>query len=193
MDFNITINTNTNSTTHLIADAHGVLGGWVAPTSEKAIQAAISELRDVVPSNAQLIATDTGAHLGDLQEDEARWVAAWLDRHAAIFTPYEGELTTAVKRVIDGYLSYQGVECDPSCTFWGLTEEDSVVLSPTGEIAIYSPPGLLWRAAGDLHDYETGDVLRAASPAEARSSEEAATADGGAGVIKVEGRSCYVQ
>lgn len=45
---------------------------------------------------------------------------------------------------------------------------------------------------GDLHDYETGDFLRRATHDEAASSRKAATLDGGAGVIRVDGRRCYV-
>lgn len=44
-----------------------------------------------------------------------------------------------------------------------------------------------------LHDYQTGDVLRPATTAELEASKDAATRDGGAGVILVDGRSCYVQ
>lgn len=43
-----------------------------------------------------------------------------------------------------------------------------------------------------LHDYRTGDSIRDASPAEESASEAAAKRDGGAGVIQVDGRACYV-
>ena len=48
-------------------------------------------------------------------------------------------------------------------------------------------------ADGDstLHDYRTGDFLRAATPAEAAESIAAAQRDGGSGVILVDGRPCY--
>lgn len=46
--------------------------------------------------------------------------------------------------------------------------------------------------SGDLMDYQTGEVIRAASEAEHRASIAAARTDGGAGVILVNGRSCYV-
>lgn len=45
---------------------------------------------------------------------------------------------------------------------------------------------------GDLCDYETGDRLRDATWQETKASVEAAKRDGGAGVIRVDGRSCYV-
>ncbi len=45
---------------------------------------------------------------------------------------------------------------------------------------------------GDLHDYKTGDCIRAATAGELAASIDAAKTDGGAGVIAVEGRSCYV-
>ena len=45
---------------------------------------------------------------------------------------------------------------------------------------------------GGLHDYETGDFLRPATSAEAAESRAAAALDGGAGVIRVDGRRCYV-
>jgi hypothetical protein len=43
-----------------------------------------------------------------------------------------------------------------------------------------------------LHDYATGDVIREATFDECERSVRAATSDGGAGVIEVDGRSCYV-
>ena len=130
MKFAITISTTTTTNTYIISDAKGVLGGWVATSAEEAMRAARQELLDALPCNKQLLAIDTGAHLGDLQEDEARWVAEWVRKHRAVFAPYEGELTGAVRRLIDSYLYSQGRSCDPDCTFWGLDEEDSVVISP---------------------------------------------------------------
>lgn len=44
----------------------------------------------------------------------------------------------------------------------------------------------------DLVDYHTGDVIREATSEEATESLEAAKHDGGAGVIEVDGRRCYV-
>ena len=43
-----------------------------------------------------------------------------------------------------------------------------------------------------LHDYATGEFIREATPNELRESREAANHDGGAGVIRVDGKSCYV-
>lgn len=43
-----------------------------------------------------------------------------------------------------------------------------------------------------LHNYHTGEYIRAASEAELAASIEAAKVDGGAGVIEVDGVSCYV-
>jgi hypothetical protein len=43
-----------------------------------------------------------------------------------------------------------------------------------------------------LHDYKTGDFIRRATPQESADSIEAAKSDKGAGVITVNGRSCYV-
>ena len=45
---------------------------------------------------------------------------------------------------------------------------------------------------GTLHDYDTGEALRPATAEEADASREAAARDGGAGVIDVDGRRCYV-
>jgi hypothetical protein len=45
---------------------------------------------------------------------------------------------------------------------------------------------------GDLYDYLTGTCIRPATQEEAQDSSLAAEADGGAGVIEVDGRSCYV-
>jgi len=42
-----------------------------------------------------------------------------------------------------------------------------------------------------LHDYATGDVIREATCDECLRSVRAATSDGGAGVIEVDGKSCY--
>lgn len=44
-----------------------------------------------------------------------------------------------------------------------------------------------------LHDYATGDYIREATAAELDESLEAASYDGGAGVIEVDGRACYVE
>ena len=49
------------------------------------------------------------------------------------------------------------------------------------------------RPVASLHDYKTGEYIRPATPAEIAASIEAAKTDGGAGVIVVEGRSCYAQ
>ena len=46
--------------------------------------------------------------------------------------------------------------------------------------------------SSDLIDYETGDIIRKATADELRESIDAAKVDGGAGVIDVDGRSCYV-
>jgi hypothetical protein len=46
---------------------------------------------------------------------------------------------------------------------------------------------------GDLHDYTSGSYIRPATEAERDASRAAAESDGGAGVILVDGRSCYVQ
>lgn len=48
-------------------------------------------------------------------------------------------------------------------------------------------------AFANLCDYSTGETIRKATPEEERASAEAARHDGGAGVIKVGGRSCYVE
>lgn len=45
---------------------------------------------------------------------------------------------------------------------------------------------------GDLTDYDTGEVIRIATADEQAASEDAARHDGGAGVIDVDGRRCYV-
>ena len=45
---------------------------------------------------------------------------------------------------------------------------------------------------GTLHDYKSGDIIRTATRQEALDSIEAAKSDKGAGVILVNGRSCYV-
>jgi len=48
------------------------------------------------------------------------------------------------------------------------------------------------QSANALHDYQTGEYIRQATPDESAASLEAAQHDGGAGVILVAGRSCYV-
>lgn len=45
---------------------------------------------------------------------------------------------------------------------------------------------------GTLHDYRTGDYIRDATLEETAASMNTAQHDGGAGVIPVDGRSCYV-
>jgi hypothetical protein len=43
-----------------------------------------------------------------------------------------------------------------------------------------------------LHDYYTGREIRNATAEEIADSKRAAEIDGGAGVIEVDGKSCYV-
>ena len=45
---------------------------------------------------------------------------------------------------------------------------------------------------GTLTDYQTGETIRRATPSERSASLAAAETDGGSGVIKVDGRSCFV-
>jgi len=45
----------------------------------------------------------------------------------------------------------------------------------------------------NLCNYTTGNVIRTATATEYRASLEAARVDGGAGVIEVDGESCYVE
>ena len=47
-------------------------------------------------------------------------------------------------------------------------------------------------ASGDLTDYDTGEAIRPATAEERAASIRAAEHDGGAGVIDVDGRRCYV-
>lgn len=47
--------------------------------------------------------------------------------------------------------------------------------------------------AGRLCDYQTGEVIRHATPAERAESLAAAERDGGRGAIEVDGRTCYVE
>lgn len=46
---------------------------------------------------------------------------------------------------------------------------------------------------GDLMDYSTAKTIRPATQSERDASREAAESDGGAGVILVDGKSCYVE
>lgn len=48
------------------------------------------------------------------------------------------------------------------------------------------------QSTASLYDYQTGDALRLATEDELRSSISAAQEDGGAGVIIIDGRSCFV-
>lgn len=54
-------------------------------------------------------------------------------------------------------------------------------------------PAAQMELSGTLCDYETGDALGPATADEHSASREAAEHDGGAGVIRVDGRRCYVQ
>jgi hypothetical protein len=47
--------------------------------------------------------------------------------------------------------------------------------------------------AGTLRDYETGSAIRPATMEEQEQSRAQARRDGGAGVIEVDGRRCYVE
>lgn len=46
---------------------------------------------------------------------------------------------------------------------------------------------------GTLMAYDTAETIREATEAETEASIEAAKRDGGAGVIEVDGRRCYVE
>jgi len=46
---------------------------------------------------------------------------------------------------------------------------------------------------GALCDYDTAETIRPATAEESAASSEAAEADGGRGVIDVDGRRCYVE
>ena len=48
------------------------------------------------------------------------------------------------------------------------------------------------QSTANLYDYQTGDALRPTTEDELRSSIDAARQDGGAGVIEIDGRSCFV-
>ena len=50
-----------------------------------------------------------------------------------------------------------------------------------------------FRHCADLMDYSTGEIVRTATAAELAESIAAAEIDGGAGVIDVDGRRCWVQ
>ena len=50
-----------------------------------------------------------------------------------------------------------------------------------------------FRHCADLMDYSTGEIVRIATAAELAESIAAAEIDGGAGVIDVDGRRCWVQ
>jgi hypothetical protein len=49
------------------------------------------------------------------------------------------------------------------------------------------------RMMADLHNYNTGEYIREATDEECEASVKAAESDGGAGVIVVDGVSCYVE
>lgn len=49
------------------------------------------------------------------------------------------------------------------------------------------------KSTATLTNYETGEAIRPATAEELAASIEAAKTDGGAGVIEVDGVSCYVQ
>jgi hypothetical protein len=51
----------------------------------------------------------------------------------------------------------------------------------------------IWRRPGELHDYRSGRYLRQATQQETDESIAQAKRDGGAGVILVDGRRCYVE
>jgi hypothetical protein len=54
-------------------------------------------------------------------------------------------------------------------------------------------PTHLITLCGTLHDYGTGDAIREATDRETNESLAQAEIDGGAGVIVVDGRNCYVE
>lgn len=48
------------------------------------------------------------------------------------------------------------------------------------------------QSTASLQDYQTGDIIRPATQEELEASISAAQEDGGAGVIIIDGRSCFV-
>jgi hypothetical protein len=72
-----------------------------------------------------------------------------------------------------------------------LTEHGSQIRDERGEVVgevVEEKPYY-----GELHDYTTGQHIRPATEDEQQDSREAAESDGGAGVIDVDGRRCYVE
>jgi hypothetical protein len=66
--------------------------------------------------------------------------------------------------------------------------EDVDVYQGSRHVDTYEPT-----PAAQLVDYNTTEIIRKASKAEIAASAEAAKHDGGAGVIEVDGRRCYVE
>ena len=66
----------------------------------------------------------------------------------------------------------------------GVSQNQQKPLSMNTEITVSS---------ATLYDYKTGEAIRSATAAELAASIKAAKTDGGAGVIVVDGRSCYAQ
>jgi hypothetical protein len=63
------------------------------------------------------------------------------------------------------------------------TKTDTITTETTTQTAL----------TGYLMDYNTAEAIRPATDAELHASIDAAVRDGGAGVITVDGRRCYVQ
>ncbi len=91
----------------------------------------------------------------------------------------------------EGYLLYTKLEWEVECDVDYTMDADGS-LQFQGQPACLLGKKLVKLSPPSLHDYRSGDFIRVASPAELKASKEAAEHDGGAGVIEVDGRACYV-
>jgi hypothetical protein len=74
----------------------------------------------------------------------------------------------------------------------GLKEDARLAAIETASAVVTQALHTTCETFGDLYDYLTGTCIRPATQEESQASEMAAESDGGAGVILVDGRSCYV-
>lgn len=102
-------------------------------------------------------------------------------------------LTPGCPVTIDGrqtiFVGYSHAKMDPD---YRCHRPMILVRSPNGDVFVSIYDVTEPQSEANLHDYQTGAALRPATEEELQSSIEAARRDGGAGVIEIDGRSCFV-
>ena len=141
--------------------------------------------RDTIPTPAA-IRSAAITLLGEQVGQTSLWTELWRCLGRAEEAATAGDLASARANL--------EAAADLEYDLTGSAEVVGAVLATTGDEP--APPTTRTGeapSAPTLHAYDTGEELRDATGEELAASVEAARHDGGAGVIRVDGRRCYVE